>query len=141
MRALDRLAEVAHHHDHMADTLGSINPETRWAVAAEAQYSRGNDETILDGVLSHDGQTLSFIAWSGRRVLEAPFSEILVMRSRNRRLHLRAEDLDIMFEPFESLSSKLGKVPGFAAGYAVEIDTDDPFAGLLSWLPSAANVL
>jgi len=137
MRALDRLVEVGQHHDRAADTLAALGNETQWAVCVDAEYSKVDETVALDGVLSHDGETLRFIAWSGRRVLESLFEEIVVMRSRNGRLHLRTDEVSVQFEQFRQLDTEFDEVPSYAA----EIGDYDPFAGLLSWLPSAANVL
>ncbi len=137
MRVFDRLAEAGHHHDRALDTMESLPSETLWAVAVDAEYSRIDETVSLDGVLSHDGVNLRFLAWSGRRILEAPFEEILVLRSRNKRLHIKAEGVTVKFEPFVNLSEHFGQPIEFA----VEISRDDPFGGLLSWLPSAANLL
>ncbi len=137
MRVFDRLAEVGHHHDRATDTIESLPPRTIWAVAADAEYNRDGQLVVLDGVLSHDGATLRFIAWSGRRVLEASFDEVTVMRRRNGRLHLQTPRVVVKFEPFYPLGETVEEVPEYAAKIAPE----DPFAGLLSWIPSAAFVL
>ena len=137
MRVFDRLAEVGHHHDRATDTMESLPAETIWAVAVDAEYERDGQLVVLDGVLSHDGTTLGFLAWSGRRVLEAPFSEVTVLRRRNGKLHLRTPLATVRFEPFYPLGETLTDPPRFAA----DISAMDPFAGLLSWIPSAAFVL
>lgn len=137
MRVFDRLAEVGHHHDRATDTMKSLPAETIWAVAADAEYKREDRLVELDGVLSHDGTTLRFVAWSGRRILEAPFSEVIVLRRRNGKLHLNTPRVTVRFEPFYELGETLTDPPPFAA----EISAVDPFAGLLSWIPSAASVL
>lgn len=137
MRVFDRLAEVGHHHDRAADTIESLPPRTIWAVAVDAEYSRDGQLVVLDGVLSHDGAVLRFIAWSGRRVLEASFDEVAVMRRRNGRLHLKTPRVAVKFEPFYPLEETLTDVPEYAA----RIGSEDPFAGLLSWIPSAAFLL
>jgi hypothetical protein len=137
MSVFDRLAEAGHHHDRAFDTMENLPSETLWAVAVDAEYSRIDETVSLDGVLSHDGVNLRFLAWSGRRILDAPFEEILVLRCRNKRLHLKAEGVSIKFEPFLNVSEHFSQPIEFA----VQISSDDAFGGLLSWLPSAANLL
>ena len=137
MRVFDRLAEVGHHHDRAFDTMESLPSETVWAVSVDAEYSRIDETVSLDGILSHDGVNLRFLAWSGRRILDAPFEEIVLIRSRNGRLHIQTESVSIKFEPFLNLSDRFGETIDFAA----EISSEDPFGGLLSWIPSAASVL
>lgn len=137
MRVFDRLAEVGHHHDRAADTMAALPPGTIWGVAADAEYLRDGQLVVLDGVLNHDGVTLRFIAWSGRRIMDCPLVEVVVLRQRNGRLHLKTPAVVVKFEPFYSLTETLVDPPSWAA----EFRSDDVFAGLLSWLPSAAAAL
>lgn len=137
MRVFDRLAEAGHHHDRAFETMEALPAETMWGVSVEAEYSRIDETVSLDGILTHDGLNLRFVAWSGRRILDAPFEDITVLRCRNGRLHLKTETVVVKFEPFSCLSEDLAQPVTFAADISIE----DPFAGLLSWIPSAANLL
>ncbi len=137
MRVFDRLAEAGHHHDRAFNTMEGLPSETLWAVAVDAEYSRIDETVSLDGILSHDGINLRFLAWSGRRILDAPFDEIGLLRCRNGRLHIKTDTVSVKFEPFRNLSEHFGE----SVEIAVEISAEDPFAGLLSWIPSAASIL
>ena len=137
MRVFDRLAEVGHHHDRAADTMASLPAGTIWGIAADAEYVRDGQLVVLDGILSHDGTKLRYVAWSGRRVMECPLAEVVVLRQRNGRLHVQTHAVLVKFESFYSLADTLTDPPSFAA----EVQGDDAFAGLLSWLPNAASVL
>lgn len=137
MRVFDRLGDLGHHHERATETLASLPSGTLWAVAADAEYKRHSEVVSLDGILSHDGETLRYVAWSGRRVVEAPFGDIIVIRQRNAKLQLKTDVVTVKFEPFYSLAEALIHPPGFSA----EITGEDPFAGLLSWIPNAAAVL
>ena len=137
MRVFDRLSEVSHHHERALETIASLPQGTVWGVAVDAEYEREGQQVVLDGILSHDGAKLQFIAWSGRRVMDASLTDVTVLRQRNARLHLKTPAVVVKFEPFYHLGNAVEAPPEYAA----EVSEEDPFAGLLSWIPNAASVL
>ncbi len=85
-----------------------------------------------EGLLSHDGVSLRFQSWDGRRHLDVPIRDLTGRVDDDDELTLTAADYRLKIEDIEAVSSS-------GAGQFREPSRQDPFAGLLEDFPNLVD--
>lgn len=131
MTILKRFIDTVHERDSAEPSVFDLlPPDCRWIVSATVELRASESPSVIAGVLAHNGQQIAFVDWSGRHIFSEKLEQVAPTAIRGDRIRLCVSTIDLVVAGISPIDEP-DAPPSIA-----EFREHDPFAGLLSWLPT-----